>query len=47
MGNPINLSIMLKYNFISISPEAVEIIKLLFLYLNQNDKMGHFNKRIE
>ena len=32
MGNPVYLSIMLKY-YISISPEAVDFIKLLFLYL--------------
>ena len=41
MGNPVNLSIMLKY-FFSISPEAGEFIKLFFLYLKQNYKRGPF-----
>ena len=41
-----NCNYFLLHNFTSIFPEAVEFIKLLFLYLKQNCKMGHFNKRI-
>ena len=44
-GEPSQLQRYVKV-VISISHEAVEFIKLLFLYLKQNDKMGQFIKHI-
>ena len=41
MGNPVNLSIMLKYLF-----RYLLKLLLLFLHLKQNDTMDHFNKRM-
>ena len=40
MGNPVNLSIMLKYLF-----RYLLKLLLLFFYLKQNDIMDHFKKR--
>ena len=42
MGNPVNL---LKYLFRYLL-KLLNLLTDMFLYLKQNDKMGHFNKRI-